>query len=91
MFSVCARVRACAFYCVCVQVEALRRADHLRPRSPTDCLRSRENRSETESFMELGQGPNWGCSAKNKKLQFVALTTVSMIPAFWVVTSCKFP
>jgi hypothetical protein len=25
-----------------------------------------ENRSETESFMEVGQGPNWGCSAKEK-------------------------
>jgi hypothetical protein len=25
------------------------------------------NWSETESFMEVGQGPNWGCSAKGKK------------------------
>jgi hypothetical protein len=25
-----------------------------------------ENRSETESFMEVGQGPNWSCSAKKK-------------------------
>jgi hypothetical protein len=24
-------------------------------------------RRETESFMDVGQGPNWGCSAKEKK------------------------
>jgi hypothetical protein len=24
-------------------------------------------RSETESFMEVGQGPNWGCSTRGKK------------------------
>jgi hypothetical protein len=24
------------------------------------------NRSETESFLEVGQGPNWGCIAKEK-------------------------
>jgi hypothetical protein len=35
MFSVC----VCAFFCVCEQVEALRRTDH-RPSSPTECLRS---------------------------------------------------
>jgi hypothetical protein len=27
----------CAFFCICVQVEALRRADH-----PTECVRSRK-------------------------------------------------
>jgi hypothetical protein len=26
-----------------------------------------ENSSETESFMEEGQSPNYGCSAKEKK------------------------
>jgi hypothetical protein len=30
-----------------------------------------ENRSETESFMEVGQSPNWGCSAKEKKIIWV--------------------
>jgi hypothetical protein len=25
-----------------------------------------EKRSESESFMEVGQGPNWGCNAKEK-------------------------
>jgi hypothetical protein len=49
----------CAFFCVSVQVEVLRRADH----PPKDL----ENRSESESFMEVGQGQNWGCSAKGKK------------------------
>jgi hypothetical protein len=28
MFSVCVCVCVCGFFCVCVQVEALRRADH---------------------------------------------------------------
>jgi hypothetical protein len=37
MFNLC----VCAFFCVCVQVEALRRADHP-SRSPTDCLTSRK-------------------------------------------------
>jgi hypothetical protein len=40
-------------FCVCLQVEALRRADH-RPRSPTDCPRS-SNWSETESFIEAAK------------------------------------
>jgi hypothetical protein len=26
-----------------------------------------DDRSETENFMEVEQGPNWGCSAKGKK------------------------
>jgi hypothetical protein len=40
---------ACAFFCVCVHVE--RPCDELitRPRSPTDCLRSRKP-SENEAF-----------------------------------------
>jgi hypothetical protein len=54
MFNVC----VCAFFCVGVQVEALRRADH----PPKESYRS-----EAESFMKVGQGPNWGCSAKGKK------------------------
>jgi hypothetical protein len=55
----------CAFFCVCVQVEALRRADH----SPKESyLMSNDlvRRSETESFMEVGLGPNEGRSAKGK-------------------------
>jgi hypothetical protein len=56
-------VFVCAFFCVCVQVEALRRADHPPKESYRLCL---EYRSETESFMEVGQGPKWGCSAKKK-------------------------
>jgi hypothetical protein len=59
MFSVC--VCVCVFLSVCVQVEALRRPDH----PPKESYRL-ENRSKTESFMEVGQGPNWGCSAKKK-------------------------
>jgi hypothetical protein len=34
-------VSVCAFFCVCVQVEALQRADHP-PKGPTDCPRSRK-------------------------------------------------
>jgi hypothetical protein len=49
----------CAFFCVCVQVEALRRADH----PPKESYQT-----ETESFMEVGLGPNEGCSAKEKKI-----------------------
>jgi hypothetical protein len=30
-------------------------------------VRDLVNWSETESFMEVGQGPSWGCSAKGKK------------------------
>jgi hypothetical protein len=55
-------------FSVCVQVEALRRTD----RPPKESYRISEiyvvNRSETESFMEVDQGPNWDCSAKGKKL-----------------------
>jgi hypothetical protein len=42
-----------AFFCVYVQVEALRRADHP-SKGPTDCPSS-SNWSETESFMEAAK------------------------------------
>jgi hypothetical protein len=62
MFS----IFVCVFFCVCVQVD--KPCDELitRPRSPTEYL-NLENRNETESFMEGGQAPNWGCSAKETK------------------------
>jgi hypothetical protein len=55
-----------------VSVYRLRPCDELitRPWSLTECLRS-SNRSETESFMEVGQGPNWGCSAKGKIMWYI--------------------
>jgi hypothetical protein len=43
MFSVC----VCAFFCVCVQVEVLQRADHP-PMSPTECLRSSKPKCNRE-------------------------------------------
>jgi hypothetical protein len=57
----------CAFFYVCVQVEALRRADH----PPRESYRKSKicvNRSEMESFMDVG--PNEACSAKGKKNSF---------------------
>jgi hypothetical protein len=60
MFGVC----VCAFFCVGAQIETLRLADH----PPKESYRvSLVNRSETESFVDVGQGQNWGCSAKGKK------------------------
>jgi hypothetical protein len=62
MCSVC----VCVYVCVCVRfsvfVYRYRPCDELitRPRSPTNCLRPRKP-SETESFMEVGQGPNCEC------------------------------
>jgi hypothetical protein len=54
MFSVC----VCAFFCVCVQVEAWRRADHP-PKEPyrLSLIQKKKNRSETESFMDVDLGP----------------------------------
>jgi hypothetical protein len=51
MFSVC------VCFCVCEQVEALRRADHPPMESNRLCNIKKKNRSETESFMEVGLGP----------------------------------
>jgi hypothetical protein len=63
----CVCVCVCVCFSVCVQVEALRRADY----PPNESYRMSDlvNRSETESFREVGQGPNWGCSAKGKEMQ----------------------
>jgi hypothetical protein len=62
VWCLCVCVSVCAFFCVCVQVEALRQADHPSKESYLVKL------SETESFMEVGQGLNCGCSAKGKKV-----------------------
>jgi hypothetical protein len=65
-------VCVCAFFYVCVQVEALRRADHP-PKESYRLSKDIENQSETESFMEAGQVQNLGCSAKEKKLLILRL------------------
>jgi hypothetical protein len=37
-----------------------------------------------ESFMEVGQGPNWGCSAKGKNYN-VKRSTFILVKKVWVV------
>jgi hypothetical protein len=44
-----------------------------------DKLSYYHNRSETEIFMEVGQGPNWGCSANEKK-KLLSLPQDRMFP-----------
>jgi hypothetical protein len=57
VWFLCVSVFVCAcVFCVSIQVEALRRADHP-PRDPTE-YPNIVNRIETESFMEVGQGQN---------------------------------
>jgi hypothetical protein len=55
----------CPFFCVCVQVEALRRADH-RPRSPTECVRSRKTEVNGEVHGDRPR-PTGAVVARKKK------------------------
>jgi hypothetical protein len=50
-------------WCLCT--EALRRVDH--PPKESYKMSDLVNRSEMESFMEVGQDSNWGRSAKGEK------------------------
>jgi hypothetical protein len=81
MFSVC----VCAFFCVCVQVVALRRADH----PPKDSYRLsmiQDNQSETESFMEVDLRPTGAVVPMKKTNSFQTL-----VPEYinFICTGCS--
>jgi hypothetical protein len=59
-------VCVCAFFCVFIQVEALRRADHPAQVVLPNVLRFSKPKWNGV-FHGGSQGPNWGCSAKGKK------------------------
>jgi hypothetical protein len=61
MFSVC----VCVFLSLCTGRGLAMNSSPAQGVLPT--VQDLENRSKMESFMEVGQGPNWGCSAKEKK------------------------
>jgi hypothetical protein len=62
-------VGACVFLCLCTSRGLATSRSPAQGVLPT--VYDLENRIETESFMEVGQGPNWGCSAKEKKVNNV--------------------
>jgi hypothetical protein len=60
----------CAFFCVCVQVEALRRADHP-PKESYRLSNKIEKKTEVKRRVSWRLAKaHWGCSAKEKKLNF---------------------
>jgi hypothetical protein len=62
---VCVCVFVCVFLCLCTDRDLAKSWSPGRGVLPN--VEDLVNRSETESFMEVGQGPNWGCSTKGKK------------------------
>jgi hypothetical protein len=56
----------CAFFCVCVQVEALRRSDH--PPKKSYRLSMIQKKTEVKR-----REAHWGCSANEKKLSSFSL------------------
>jgi hypothetical protein len=63
MFGVC--VCMCVFLCSCTGRGFATSSSPAQGVLPN--VYDLVNGSETESFMEVGQGPNWGCSAKWKE------------------------